>query len=100
LRGCSERDADANTNANCNSYSDCDADCYTHGYGDGNAHANCDALHGQMYTYSQASSDAATSTLDLTVKRHFETEKVKFSAYILRGSTAHAADLKTPDRKI
>jgi len=52
----------ANTNANCNSYSDCDADRYAHGYGDGNAYANCDAMHGKMYTYAKAASDAIAST--------------------------------------
>jgi hypothetical protein len=49
--------ANADSNTNAYSYSDCDADRYTHGYGDGNAYANCDAMHGQMYTYSPASSD-------------------------------------------
>ena len=57
---------DANTNANCNSYSDCDADRYAHGYGDGNAYANCDAMHGQMYTYAQASPDPGASPVALT----------------------------------
>jgi hypothetical protein len=42
-------------------YSNSDADRYTHGYGDGNAYANCDAMHGQMYTYSQASSDPSAA---------------------------------------
>ena len=50
--------------SNTNTISDPNRDSY--GYGDGNAYANCDAMHGKMYTYAKAASDAIASPVALT----------------------------------